>query len=942
MSADEIVIRDPRPKPPPIATAAQLPPELTALPRWISWRYEWKDSTWAKMPESPATGVSKDWPNASVSFDVARAGAERLGADGLGFNPIAADRLIFLDFDDCLQNGVLDPEVAMWLKHFPGYKEVTPSGTGIRVVVKGWVPRNVTNHVLPGSQMGSSVELYAGGSAHFVTITGQSWGEPHFEIHDGQVGINKLLEYIAFDPGSEEASGETTEAQAVAYFERNCNVAESLRHGRYVFLVRVCWWLGRVLGAKPKNPVLTFENIKSQLEAAISKTGWTELRHIEGQLTAGQRKPVKLVNAEDKYKEFLEWLDDMLEDKTKPCPSLAEMAKLCASMPVEDFAPRRRAIFARLKVRSGDLEAAMGKARKEAAKEAAANFNHSAITADDVKALVDDLLDSDPKEYQKKQAEHLIWTFLKAHSTVYCCDGQGQLLMNDGDGVPIDVSPDSQSFNKLLISFGVHPGSPSRHRIGSFVETQCFHEGIQTTTRLAFHFDRKTFTAYAASRHGWMVKITRFGLEEVPNGTDDVLFVYPPSCTPLLTKPLEEVGGELGTEGDFPKSDICVHALFVDGFLVRNLFGGTNFEIRSMSEKQVRILIMSYLLFLMAPGVVAERALLQALGPSSSGKTFLLELIGFVLCGPKFSPRSLPTDITEFEIQVINSAFLVYDNVSKISADIRDRFCASVTGLEIVRRVLFTDKREMREMSKATISLSAIEAPLPELEHQNRTITINFGEREAGSFIAKEELLRVVAQNRDDIILNLMRRMTLALEALYEQRDFVPKVGVRLASIGTFILRIARHEGWEEKGTELLTAWLAEQTGYSMVEDDVSTAMTRWIGSANWVPGVELTASMLNDKLCDAMGFGEKKYIANRKDLSWRGNHLMLAKTIARNLKVYVQRFGLERAKSTLSNSRGNHTYKFNPSIELLDGIKSEAKYERDNTPRDPDGNLPF
>jgi hypothetical protein len=321
-------------------------------------------------------------------------------------------------------------------------------------------------------------------------------------------------------------------------------------------------------------------------------------------------------------------------------------------------------------------------------------------------------------------------------------------------------------------------------------------------------------------------------------------------------------------------------------------------------------------------------------------RLFLLELIGFILVGPKFSVRALPVDIKEFENQLINEFFVVYDNVSKVPVEIRDRFCQAVTGVEIIRRVLFTDKREMREMSKATISLSAIDPPLPELEHANRTITVNFGERPEGTFIAKEELLRVVARNRDDIILNLLHRMTNVLAALHTQHEYVPKVNVRLASIATFILRIARSEGWEDQAKKLLDAWSAEQTGYSMVEDDVSTAITRWMGHKGWVAGVELTATMLNEQLCGAMGCGKGKDRANRQDLNWRGNHLVLAKIISRNLKVYVSRFGLERQKSTLSNSRGNYTYKFNPSPELLAEIKKEAEYERENLPRDPE--LPF
>jgi hypothetical protein len=190
----------------------------------------------------------------------------------------------------------------------------------------------------------------------------------------------------------------------------------------------------------------------------------------------------------------------------------------------------------------------------------------------------------------------------------------------------------------------------------------------------------------------------------------------------------------------------------------------------------------------------------------------------------------------------------VYDNVTKVPPDIKDRFCQAVTGVEIVRRVLFTDKREMRETSKATISLSAIEPPLPELEHANRTITINFTERPEGSFVDKKELFRVVLRNRDDIIVNLLHRVSDVLWALRTQQDYVPKVSVRLASIATFILRIARSGGWEDRAKKLLDAWAAEQTGYSMTEDDISTAITRWMGDEKWVPGVQLTATMLNEQ----------------------------------------------------------------------------------------------
>jgi hypothetical protein len=538
-----------------------------------------------------------------------------------------------------------------------------------------------------------------------------------------------------------------------------------------------------------------------------------------------------------------------------------------------------------------------------------------------MRVFIEDLTDGKTTEKKRKDAEKLIWGFLDRTAEPFCCGGVGYLLF--GNGIPIAVTRDGQDFNRLLIYLGIHPGSPMRDRIGKFIGTMCYQNGVQTDSRLAFHFEPQSFTAYVACAPGKLIKLNSRGFEEVPNGTDGQLFIFPPKWQPLLTRPLDEIGGEIGTPSDFPKSDMCRRALFPDGFLVRHLFGGTSFEIRSMSEKQVRVLVMAYVMFLMMPGVVSERAMLQALGPTGSGKTFLLELFGHLLLGPTFMVRPLPEDVREFENQIINEYFAVYDNVSHVPAKIRDRFCQAVTGIEVVRRELYTTAQEARYQSKATLALSAITPPLPELEHQNRTVSINFKERTESGYIAKEELFKVVDRNRDDIILNLLRRMTLVLEAMEAQRDYVPKVNVRLSSIATFILRIARHEGWEDDAQKLLSAWAEEQTGYALQEDDVSTAITRWMGRADWKPNVELTATALNDLLRRAMGDTDEQ------NLNWRGNHLALAKMISRNLKIYSSRFGLERQDCTLRNSRGGYSYKFNPKPELLDGIKKDAAYEK-------------
>jgi hypothetical protein len=611
-----------------------------------------------------------------------------------------------------------------------------------------------------------------------------------------------------------------------------------------------------------------------------------------------------------------------LNDKNVAPPAFEIAAACLAILTEEEYAVRQKRAYKRLGVKSSALDDAVNSRRVNKQ-----TTELKCETLADIHASLNARLDDRSREADKKAAEKLLWDYISSHAKVFCCGGVGYILMKDGDGVPIAVTRDGQDFNRFLISVGIHPGSPMRDRIGKFIGTKCYYDGVQTQVRLGFHFEPRNFTAYVACSKGKLIRVDSSGFEEVPNGTDDQIFIFPERWQPLLTKPLDEISG------DGSKSDLLQRALFPDGFLVQHLFGGANFEIRNLTEKQIQRLLLAYILFLMMPGVVSERVLMQTLGPSGSGKTFFLDYVGHLVVGSTFTVRPLPNDVREFENQVINEYFIAYDNISSIPRDIKDRFCQAVTGLDVVRRELFTTAQEARYQSKATISLSAIYPPLPEVEHQNRTITINFNERE-GNFVAKNELFAILDRNRDDIILNLLRRMTLVLEALWAQRNYVPKVNIRLSSVATFILRIARHEGWETEAQQLLDAWAADQS-LPVEEDDVMTAITRWMSRDGWeqYQNQEMTATMLNDRLVDAMHMLDDDSRLWVSNLSWRGNHLVLAKIIARNLKIYASSFGLDRPKSTLRGSRGNHTYRFNPKPELLAQIRATAAYERSMQP---------
>ena len=132
---------------------AGIPSELRALPRWVGWRFEWRDGEkrWTKVPlnlghvttrgyERARSNQPRDW----AGFDRATAElAKPHGTlDGIGF-VFAPDGDEFgLDLDDCrnLDTGELTPVARDILARFPTYAEVSPSGTGVKAVGLGRLP----------------------------------------------------------------------------------------------------------------------------------------------------------------------------------------------------------------------------------------------------------------------------------------------------------------------------------------------------------------------------------------------------------------------------------------------------------------------------------------------------------------------------------------------------------------------------------------------------------------------------------------------------------------------------------------------------------------------------------------------------------------------------------------------------------------------------------
>lgn len=162
----------------------QAPAALRELKQWLIWKYEPNPKPGKKdlkVPRYAKSGTKRGWfPGVRgqkigqgtpeelpllVTFEEAKAAAIQRGMDGVGLAMVQGGTITALDFDHCVKDGVIDPEVERLI--LGTYAEISPSGTGVRAFVKGNLGDRSDAHPDDGS---FGFETYA--SSRFVTFTG--------------------------------------------------------------------------------------------------------------------------------------------------------------------------------------------------------------------------------------------------------------------------------------------------------------------------------------------------------------------------------------------------------------------------------------------------------------------------------------------------------------------------------------------------------------------------------------------------------------------------------------------------------------------------------------------------------------------------------------------------------------------------------------------------
>ena len=163
---------------------SRIPTSLKAKRIWLPF----------KTSPRPAGGVNKiphngqgrpakhNDPSTWMSYAEAVQQAQRPGFGGIGIMLHAELGIMGIDFDHCVTDGVIDPEVEGWIAALGTYTELSFSGDGLHALAFGRLPWKANRN--------SKVEMYFTGR-YFVVTGRQMTGTPD-QVMPAQAGIDQI------------------------------------------------------------------------------------------------------------------------------------------------------------------------------------------------------------------------------------------------------------------------------------------------------------------------------------------------------------------------------------------------------------------------------------------------------------------------------------------------------------------------------------------------------------------------------------------------------------------------------------------------------------------------------------------------------------------------------------------------------------------------------
>jgi hypothetical protein len=545
------------------------------------------------------------------------------------------------------------------------------------------------------------------------------------------------------------------------------------------------------------------------------------------------------------------------------------------------------------------------------------NATRPTVSYETIKETIDDLRNQTANKEQRRPefevnrlVAETVWEDLTGRGQFFQSGGLGMIFLT-GSKKLIDITKGGHDLANLMIRYGLHPTDRMTRHVGEFLGAQAAEHGKAVEPHLFTHYDRERDTVYLSEYDGNVLRITPERIEQVPNGTDGVLFKTPENCQPFQID-----------LGKLPPVSSGIR-LAQDSLVAKYITQQVRWDEENLSAEQYQTLFTAQMLTLFMPGVIRTKPLALLTGPSGSGKTMLAERVGWLLLGPKFNPVEMPENKDAFEALVTGSPFAVIDNVHNLkrSNAHQSLLMIAATGGAVTKRELYSTNKQVTFPVQAVLYLSAIHSPFRGDEVANRLLIYRTLKLESyrDSAAIKDEFMA----NREAILAEVVVRIQKVLTALRATKRLPVSTYFRMADFAAYLLKVAHHEKWGREAQALLLAVSQSQSDYGVEDEVVIEQFSLWINSCPEARTRSWSSSELDKALRDPRLNGGK--------LPWNEGDAKAMSTYVRNhQETFAKIFGMQVEKDRHLKMK---RYRFSPAPEKLQALQEEASRRRADSP---------
>lgn len=221
-----------------------FPSELTTVPQWIGWRFVFRrehgEEKPTKVPVDLRTGKHAKVNDRAtwLPYLDARARLGRSEVNGIAFVVTVSDPFTGIDLDHVhdRMRGTLTSWAREMVRTLDSYTEITPSGTGVRIWVRGRVPG--TRKKKGNANGRSAFEIYDAG--RFFTVTGHHLAGTPREIRERQDALDAVYAEVFGPTGTCPLSGPAAAAPDVEPND-DALITKAKRHAKFAKLWQGDW-----------------------------------------------------------------------------------------------------------------------------------------------------------------------------------------------------------------------------------------------------------------------------------------------------------------------------------------------------------------------------------------------------------------------------------------------------------------------------------------------------------------------------------------------------------------------------------------------------------------------------------------------------------------------------------------------------------------------------